>query len=144
MPARKSTDFIEMAGLDPAGIVRKASLCRGDQANRLGDRSYLSRTESIRFRAGGADATQADPGLAGAILDEVAYAAWLRADVRPKAGTLKFISSSPLRHRRQTYDNLRQTAVDERPFWRYNCLWSIPEDAYRLYPAEPEGHWRTQ
>jgi hypothetical protein len=34
-----------------------------------------------------------------------------------------------------------QTTIDERRASGYNSA-SIHEDAYRLYPAGPEGHWR--
>jgi len=37
---------------------------------------------------------------------------------------------------------LQKWAIDWRLSYGYNTR-SIQEDAYRLYPPEAEGHWRT-
>ena len=78
----RSPDVIEMAGLYTAGIVRNHPFVDGNKRTGFVIGVLFLELHSFDFKASEADATQAVMGLAAGTLDEAAYVAWLRKNVR--------------------------------------------------------------
>jgi death on curing protein len=78
----RSPDVIEMAGLYTAGIVRNHPFVDGNKRTGFVIGVLFLELHSFDFKATEADATQAVMGLAAGTLDEAAYVAWLRKNVR--------------------------------------------------------------
>jgi death-on-curing protein len=81
----RSPDVIEMAALYTAGIVRNHPFVDGNKRTGFVI-GVLFLELHFDFKASEADATQAVMGLAAGTLDEAAYVAWLRENVRRKRG----------------------------------------------------------
>jgi death on curing protein len=73
-------DVIEMAVLYAAGIVRNHPFVDGNKRTGLVTGILFLELNGFSFMASEEDATQAVSGLAGGMLDEAAYTAWLRAN----------------------------------------------------------------
>jgi death-on-curing protein len=80
----RSPDVIEMAALYTAGIVRNHPLVDGNKRTGFVIGVLFLELYGFDFKASEADATQAVMGLAAGTLDEAAYLAWLRKNVRLK------------------------------------------------------------
>jgi death-on-curing protein len=80
----RSPDVIEMAALYTAGIVRNHPLVDGNKRTGFVIGVLFLELYGFDFKASEADATQAVMGLAAGMLDEAAYLAWLRKNVRLK------------------------------------------------------------
>jgi death-on-curing protein len=81
-----SPDILTMAGLYTAGIVRNHPFLDGNKRAGFVTGVLFLELNAFDFRASEADATQAVVGLAAGTLDEAAYAAWLRENVKRKRG----------------------------------------------------------
>ena len=81
-----SPDVIEMASLYAAGIVRNHPFIDGNKRTGFVIGVLFLELHGFAFKASEADATQAVMGLAAGTLDETAYAAWLRENVRRRGG----------------------------------------------------------
>ena len=75
-----------MAALYTAGIIRNHPFVDGNKRTGFVVGVLFLELNSFDFRASEADATQAVMGLAASTLDETAYLAWLRENVRRKRG----------------------------------------------------------
>jgi len=75
-------DVIEMAALNTAGIVRNHPFVDGNKRTGFVVGVLFLELNGFRFHASEADATQAVVALAEGALDEAAYGAWLRANVK--------------------------------------------------------------
>jgi death-on-curing protein len=82
----RSPEVIEMAALYTAGIIRNHPFVDGNKRTGFVVGVLFLELNSFDFRASEADATQAVMGLAASTLDETAYLAWLRENVRRKRG----------------------------------------------------------
>jgi death on curing protein len=80
----RSPEVIEMAALYTAGIVRNHPLVDGNKRTGFVIGVLFLELYGFDFKASEADATQAVMGLAAGTLDEAAYLAWLRKNVRLK------------------------------------------------------------
>jgi death-on-curing protein len=80
----RSPDVIEMAALYTAGIVRNHPFVDGNKRTGFVIGVLFLELYGFDFKASEADATQAVMGLAAGTLDEAAYLAWLRKNVRLK------------------------------------------------------------
>jgi death-on-curing protein len=81
-----SRDVIAMASLHTAGIVRNHPFVDGNKRTGFVIGVLFLELHGFDFNSSEEDATQAVLGLAAGTLDEAAYAAWLRANVRRKRG----------------------------------------------------------
>jgi len=81
-----SRNIIAMAALYTAGIVRNHPFVDGNKRTGFVAGVLFLELNGFEFKASEEDATQAVLDLAAGILDEGAYAAWLRANVRHKRG----------------------------------------------------------
>jgi death-on-curing protein len=79
-------DLIAMAALYTAGIVRNHPFVDGNKRAGFVVGVLFLELHGYDFKAREEDATQAVLDLAAGALDEAAYAAWLRANVRRKRG----------------------------------------------------------
>jgi death-on-curing protein len=82
----RSPHVIEMAALYTAGIVRNHPFVDGNKRTGFVIGVLFLELHGFDFKASEADASQAVMGLAAGTLDEAAYAAWLRENVRRKRG----------------------------------------------------------
>jgi death-on-curing protein len=80
----RSPDVIEMAALYTAGIVRNHPFVDGNKRTGFVIGVLFLELHGFDFKASEADATQVVMGLAAGTLDEAAYVAWLRENVRRK------------------------------------------------------------
>ena len=78
----RSPNVIGMAGLYTAGIVRNHPFVDGNKRTGFVIGVLFLELHSFDLKASEADATQAVMGLAAGTLDEAAYVAWLRKNVR--------------------------------------------------------------
>ncbi len=81
-----TSDIVDMAALYAAGIVRNHPFVDGNKRTGFVVGVLFLELNGFDFRASEADATQAVMALAAGTLDEGAYAAWLRANVKRKRG----------------------------------------------------------
>jgi death-on-curing protein len=81
-----SRDVIAMAALYTAGIVRNYPFVDGNKRTGFVVGVLFLELHGYDFKASEEDATQAVLDLAAGTLDEEAYAAWLRANVKRKRG----------------------------------------------------------
>jgi death on curing protein len=79
-------DIVAMAALYTAGIVRNHPFIDGNKRTGFVVGILFLELHRFDFKASEEDATQAVLNLAAGSLDEAAYAAWLRANVRRKRG----------------------------------------------------------
>ena len=79
-----SPDIIEMAALYTAGIVRNHPFVDGNKRTGFVIGVLFLELHGFDFKASEADATQAVMSLASGTLDEPAYTAWLRENVRSR------------------------------------------------------------
>ena len=77
-----SSDFVEMAALYTAGIVRNHPFVDGNKRTGFVAGVLFLEMNGFTFRADEVDATRAVLGLAAGTIDEAVYTAWLRANVR--------------------------------------------------------------
>ena len=82
----RSPHVIEMAALYTAGIVRNHPFVDGNKRTGFVIGVLFLELHGFDFKASEADAGQAVMGLAAGTLDEAAYVAWLRENVRRKRG----------------------------------------------------------
>jgi death on curing protein len=82
----KAADIIEMAALYTAGIVRNRPFVDGNKRTGFVVGVLFLELHGFDFTASEEDATQAVFALAAGNLEEAAYAAWLRANVKRKRG----------------------------------------------------------
>jgi death-on-curing protein len=80
----KTSDVVEMAALYTAGIVRNHPFVDGNKRVGFVIGVLFLELHGFDFKASKADATQAVMALAAGTLDEAAYTAWLRENVRHK------------------------------------------------------------
>jgi death-on-curing protein len=78
----KTSDIVEMAALHTAGIVCNHPFADGNKRAGFVVGVLFLELNGFVFMANEADATQAVMALAAGTLDETAYAAWLRANVK--------------------------------------------------------------
>jgi death on curing protein len=81
-----SRDIIAMAALYTAGIVRNHPFVDGNKRTGFVVGVLFLELHGFDFKASEEDATQSVLDLAAGKLDEVGFAAWLRANVRRKRG----------------------------------------------------------
>jgi death-on-curing protein len=81
-----SPDIIEMAALCAAGIVRNHPFVDGNKRTGFVIGVLFLELHGFVFTASEEDAIQAVIALAASSLDEAAFAAWLRENVRRKRG----------------------------------------------------------
>lgn len=81
-----SRDIIAMAALYTAGIVRNHPFIDGNKRTGFLVGVLFIELNGLDFKASEEDATQAVLDLAAGTLDEAAFTAWLRANVRRKRG----------------------------------------------------------
>jgi death-on-curing protein len=79
-----STDIVAMAALYTAGIVRNHPFVDGNKRTGFVTGVLFLELNAFDFKASEEDATQAVLDLAAGTLDETAYAAWLRSNVKRK------------------------------------------------------------
>jgi death-on-curing protein len=79
-------DIIAMAALYTAGIVRNHPFIDGNKRTGFLVGVLFIELNGFNFKASEEDATQAVLDLAAGTLDEAAFTAWLRANVRRKRG----------------------------------------------------------
>jgi death on curing protein len=79
-------DTIAMAALYTAGIVRKHPFVDGNKRTGFVVGVLFLELHGYDFKAREEDATQAVLDIAAGTLEEAAYAAWLRTNVKPKRG----------------------------------------------------------
>jgi death-on-curing protein len=79
-----SPDIVEMASLYTAGIVRNHPFVDGNKRTGFVIGVLFLELHGFEFNASEQDAAQVVIGLAAGTLDEGAYAAWLRENVRKK------------------------------------------------------------
>jgi death-on-curing protein len=77
-----SSDVVEMAALYTAGIVRNHPFVDGNKRTGFVIGVLFLELHGFDFKASEADATQAVMSLAAGTLDEAAYAAWMRENVK--------------------------------------------------------------
>ena len=82
----ESADIVAMAALYTAGIVRNHPFVDGNKRTGFVVGVLFLELSRFDFKANEEDATHAVWDLAAGTLDEAAYAAWLRANVRRKRG----------------------------------------------------------
>jgi death-on-curing protein len=75
-------DLVAMAALYTAGIVRNHPFVDGNKRTGFVVGVLFLELNGFHFKASEEDATQAIRNLAAGTLDEAAFAAWLRANVR--------------------------------------------------------------
>lgn len=76
-------DIVEMAALYTAGIVRNHPFLDGNKRSGFVIGILFLELHGFAFTASEEDATQAVMRLAAGKLNEAAYVAWLRANVKP-------------------------------------------------------------
>ncbi len=81
-----SADVVAMAALYTAGIVGNYPFVDGNKRTGFVVGILFLELHGFDFKASEEDATQAVLDLAAGTLEEAAYAAWLRANVKPKQG----------------------------------------------------------
>jgi death-on-curing protein len=81
-----SRDIVKMAALYTAGIVRNHPFVDGNKRTGFVVGILFLELHGFSFKASEEDATQAVLDLAAGTLDEGAFGAWLRANVRRKRG----------------------------------------------------------
>ena len=79
-----TAEVIEMAALYTAGVVRNHPFVDGNKRTGFVIGVLFLELHGFDFRASEADATQAVMALAAGAMDEGAYAAWLRENVKRK------------------------------------------------------------
>jgi death-on-curing protein len=79
-----TSDIVEMAALYTAGIVRHHPFVDGNKRTGFVIGVLFLELHSFDFKASEADAAQAVMALASGTLDEAAYTAWLRENVKRK------------------------------------------------------------
>jgi death-on-curing protein len=77
-----SSDFVEMAALYTAGIVRNHPFVDGNKRTGFVVGVLFLELNGFAFRASEEDATQAVLDLAAGTLNETSYADWLRANTK--------------------------------------------------------------
>ena len=77
-----TADIVALAALYTAGIVRNHSFVDGNKRTGFVIGVLFLELHGYQFKANEEDATQAMMGLAAGTLDELAYAAWLRASAK--------------------------------------------------------------
>jgi death-on-curing protein len=82
----KTSDVVEMAALYAAGIVLNHPFIDGNKRTGFVIGILFLELHGFDFTASEAGATQAVMALASGRLDEVAFAAWLRENAKPKRG----------------------------------------------------------
>lgn len=80
----EASDVVEMAALYTAGIVRNHPFVDGNKRTGFVIGVLFLELHGFDLKASEADATQALMGLAAGTLDEAAYIAWLRENVKRK------------------------------------------------------------
>ena len=80
----ETPDFLMMAALYTGGIIRNDPFMDGNKRTGFVVGILFLELNGFTFRAAEADATQAVFALAAGTLDESAYAAWLRTNVKRK------------------------------------------------------------
>ena len=78
----ETSDIVAMAALYTSGIVRNHPFVDGNKRVEFVVGILFLELNGFAFTAGEADATQAVMDLAAGKIDEAAYEAWLRANVR--------------------------------------------------------------
>ena len=81
-----TSDIVEMAALYTAGIVQNHPFVDGNKRTGFVIGVLFLELHGFDFKASEADATQAVMGLAAGTLDEAAYVAWPRENIRRKRG----------------------------------------------------------
>jgi death on curing protein len=82
----KTSDVVEMAALYTAGILRNHPFIDGNKRTGFVIGVLFLELHGFVFKASEEDATQAVMALAAGTLDEAAFTAWLRENVRRKRG----------------------------------------------------------
>jgi death on curing protein len=82
----ETPDIVEMSALYTAGIVRNHPFVDGNKRTGFVIGVLFLELHGFDFKASEEDATQAVIALAGGMLDEAGYAAWLRENVKRKRG----------------------------------------------------------
>ena len=79
-----TSDIVELAALYTAGIIRNHPVVDGNKRTGFVIGVLFLELHGFDFRAREEDATQAVMALAAGTLDETAYGAWLRTNVKRK------------------------------------------------------------
>jgi death-on-curing protein len=79
-----AVDVLEMAALYTSGIVRNHPFVDGNERPGFVAGVLFLELHGYDFKASEEDATRAVMALASGVLDEAAYATWLRANAKPK------------------------------------------------------------
>jgi death on curing protein len=80
------SDFVEMAALYTAGVVRNYPFVDGNKRTGFVIGTLFLELHGFDFKASEEDATQAVMALAAGTLDEAGYAAWLRENAKRGRG----------------------------------------------------------